>query len=302
MDIAGAWLDGVLVDITSARVSAFGRGALFGDGVFEVVCVRNGVPFRLANHLDRLETSADLLAMNARPHRGEFQREAELACASVARHDRAHLKLVLTRAGTLGVDPPLDEIMTRDSPGATRLVFARAYAVAPESERAVREGVRVMTSRFRASAVPGAKSLSYAGSIVARIAARRASADEALALDDNDNVIEGATSNVCAIMRGARGPVLVAPVAGALRGVTRACVLSLARDRNMAIEERPLSVVELRAAREAFITSTMRGVWGVGYVDNARIGGAAPTPAPGPTTSALAVAYEQLVARECRGF
>ena len=74
MDIAGAWLDGVLVDLTSARVSAFGRGALFGDGVFEVACVRNGVPFRLANHLDRLETSADLLAMNARPHRGVLRK------------------------------------------------------------------------------------------------------------------------------------------------------------------------------------------------------------------------------------
>lgn len=261
------------------------RGILFGDGVFEVIVVRRGVPFRPEAHLARLMESARTMGMgkSALACRDELAREIRSAAGTVRVADVGYLKVVLARKGDTNLDPPDRE------EGVTPLVFCRPHSV---DARAAREGIAAITMRFAASAVPGAKTLSYASSIVARMAARNAGASEALAVDLLGHVNEGATSNVLCVLGTGNDRRLVAPCEGALRGITRAAVIEVA---TLPVEERTVTVDTLRSASEVFITSSIRGIWPVVRVDGAPIGDGT----VGATTRELAAAYEALVTEEC---
>jgi branched-chain amino acid aminotransferase len=100
-------------------------------------------------------------------------------------------------------------------------------------------------------------------------AARDAGADEAIRLDGEGQVVEGATSNVFAVRA---GTAMTAPTsAGLLAGITRGRLLALAREAGLAMLEVSVTVDQLRAADEVFLTSSVRGVMPVTRLDGARL-------------------------------
>lgn len=292
-------INGVIFRPEEAKVSVYDRGFLYGDSVFETIRTYGGAPFALGEHLARLERSAGRIGIPLPVSREELAREVD-ALLRAARAPGAgepgapqesYLRVMLTRgSGPLGLDPSL-------ASEPLRVILVEPLKPLPSS--IYRDGVGVITVRTtRASdAAPGAKVSNYLESLLALREARAAGAHEALILDPAGNVVEGTTSNVFLVERGARAPggaaappaALITPPdeAGLLAGITRAHVMDAAAELGIPVRREPVTVARLLAADEVFITSSLREIVPVVRVDAHPIGAGA----PGATTRALHTAF-----------
>jgi branched-chain amino acid aminotransferase len=270
-------LNGVLVGPDQAKVSVFDRGFLYGDSVYEVIRTYRRQPFELELHLARLRRSASRLALSLPWDEVRSRREIlrTLAATAIAAPDpeaapwndgELSLRVIMTRgAGDLGLDPAL-------AVDPVAIVIAGPLRAPPLW--AYREGVscRIVGVRHDApeAADTTAKTGAHLSNVLALAEARRAGAHEALLLDRDGLVTEGASSNVFAV-RGGR--LDTPPLAiGILEGVTRGIVIAIARAAGIEVREAPLRPEELAAADELFITSTAREILPVTSLDGAAAG------------------------------
>ncbi len=267
---AKVWIDGVTVDAEAARVPVFDRGFLYGDSVYEVLRTFSGRPFRLLEHLERLERSGGGLGMTL-PPRAEIERAVHETLAAANEPD-AYIRIVVTRgAGEIALDPAM-----ADRP---RLIVI-VRAVKPPAPEAYSDGVEVAIvgkSRGAPGAVdPSVKSGNYLSSVLAIAEARQRGAYEAILTDSVGRLTEGSSSNFF-VARGGR--VATPPLsAGLLEGITRRTVIELLRGAGVAVDEAPLWPVDLRTADEALLTSSVRGVVPIVRVDGAPLGDGTPGP------------------------
>lgn len=278
-------LDGVVVPRDRAVVSVYDRGFLYGDTVFETLRTYGGRPHLLDRHLARLAASAALVGL-ALPVGLDALEAETLRALDASGETDALLRITLSRGeGPLGLDPSRALV-------PRRVVFVEPLSPAPL--RAWGEGLSASIVRTRRASdlVPEAKTGAYLDAVVALRQAASAGADEAIIVDPHGDVVEASASNVFAILapsgapprpgegEGARaaGPVvLVTPPEGALLpGITRACVLELARASGLPCEERRLTEVELRHANEVFLTSSVRELAGVVAIDGVTVGSGRP--------------------------
>lgn len=280
-----AWVDGAVVPLDEARVSVLDQGFRTGEGVFETIRVYAGHPFRLDAHLDRAAAGAERLRFVPPDHAHLRAAVGELIAANAA-IVTGDLGLRLTLTGG-----PLDP----ESPFPGRPV-GRPTVVATVQPLAIDPAI--YTRGITAAVVPWArelpeiKAVSYLAASLARAQARERGADEALLTAGDGVVLEGAASNVFAVVDGG----LVTPPLGAglLAGVTRGVVLELAAALGLAVQERLVTVRELCAAAEVFVTASTREVVPLVRIDDEPVG----TGAPGPVTQRLLAAYRAEVARE----
>jgi branched-subunit amino acid aminotransferase/4-amino-4-deoxychorismate lyase len=278
-----AWVDGDLLPAERAVVSVYDRGFRTGEGVFETLRAYGDHVFRLEAHLRRARAGANELGFDPGP--GERLAEAVWATTlgNLAAFDGADTAVRLTvSAGPVEPDSP---IPGRPAGPATVVVTSHPLAPRPASMTAV--------SVDLARELPHVKAVSYLVAVTARRQAAERGADEALLTDGTGRVLEGASSNVFAVLDG----VLVTPGTddGLLAGVTRQVVLELARAAGVPVAQRPLELAEFRGADEAFLTSTTRELVPLVAVDGAPLrhdGG------PGPVTARLQEAYAAEVRRE----
>jgi branched-chain amino acid aminotransferase len=191
------------------------------------------------------------------------------------------IRIMLTRGiGPLGLDPDLAEHPTRV------ILVAPLRSLPAESYT---NGVGVVTFRTQrladATDAAGAKIGNYLVAILAMREAKKHAAIEALVIDAQERVVEGTSSNLFAVMDGS----LITPpeTSGILPGITRARVLQLAKEHAIPVEFRAPTLVELCAASEVFISSTIREIVPVVRIDDRTIGGGK----PGPTTELLLRAF-----------
>jgi branched-chain amino acid aminotransferase len=264
------WLDGALLDEEAARVSAFDHGFLLGDGVFETLRVYRGRPFALDEHLARLGASAAAMRI---PLAGVALEEAVCAVLDANDLTDARLRITLTSGrGPAG--------LARSAGPATVLVTAAALVPWPAASSAIVSRLR----RDQHSPLAGVKTSSLAESVVAFAEARETGADEALLLNLAGELCEATTANVFVVRDGvAATPPLES---GCLAGITRGHVLELGAT------EQPLSLADLRAADEAFLTSSTRELQPLVRVDGQPVADGV----PGPVTRRLADAYSEMVA------
>lgn len=271
-------MDGALVPPERAVVSVFDRGFLYGDSVYEVVRTYRGQPFELDRHLARLARSADRLALPlpwdeartraevARALTASLGGDAPDPAAAPWNAGQRALRIVMTRgAGELGLDPAL-------AVDPRALVIAMPLRAPPLA--AYRDGVALRIVGIRHDAPEAvdtqAKTGAHLANVLAVAEARRAGAHEALLLDRDGFVTEGASSNVFAV----RGGTLLTPPleAGILEGVTRAVVLELAREAALQVREAPLRPEALGSADELFVTSSAREVLPATQLDGRPVG------------------------------
>lgn len=281
-----AWVDGELLPLERASVNVLDQGFRTGEGVFETLRAYGGHPFRLDQHLARALTGAGRLGFEAPPV--EQLRRAVHATVDANAHVTDDLAVRLTvTPGPLDPHAPWP-MSPLGQP--TVVVTAHALMVSPAMYE---HGVRAVT-------VPGVreladvKSVSYLAASMARRQARALGADEALLCDAEDHVVEGASSNVFAVV----DDTLVTPPLGAglLAGVTRATVLELAAAAGVPTREAPLPMATLYAADEVFLTASTREVVPVVRVDDTAVGSGE----PGPVTQQLLAAYRACVRDETR--
>ena len=246
-------IDGTLIQPERATVSVFDRGFLYGDSVYEVVRTYAGVPFELEAHLDRLTRSAELIAMSLPIPKGELVARIGRAIAA-AGNAESYARVIITRgSGEIGLDPAL----ARDP---KTIIIVRELATPPPE--AYLEGVTIalvgVLRNPRRAMDPAAKTGNYLNSVLALAEARKSGAVEAVMLDSEGRVTEGANSNLFAWLDGS----LVTPglEIGLLAGVTRRVVLELARQEGLPTAERSLVPADLKRASEVYITSTTREV------------------------------------------
>jgi 4-amino-4-deoxychorismate lyase len=218
---------------------------LHGDGVFETLHVRSGVPWLLPEHLARLARSAELLDLPLPDVTGL----AEEACALAPAPESA-LRLIVTRSAS----------------------WATISAVAAATLRERRAGVRVVSASLGVAAwgrppwsLSAAKSLSYAANLAARRWAAAQGADDVVWTSIEGYTLEAPTANVVWL---AGGALCTVPAAGTgiLPGVTAAHLLATA---GLPAQERLVTVAELAAADAVWLSSSLRGLAEVRSLDGA---------------------------------
>jgi branched-chain amino acid aminotransferase len=280
-------IDGTIGDDTTATVSVFDRGFLYGDSVFETLRTAGGRPVDGARHLERLARSAASLRFAATPT--DLVARELAATLAAAGHPESYARVMLTRGeGAIGLDPALG--------GAPRrvIIVQPLRLPAPEVyERGVRAGI-VERERISARALdPAVKSGNYLNSVLAVAEARARDADEAILCNPAGAIAEAAAANVF-VVRGGR--VQTPPVAaGILPGITRRRVLELCAEAGLAAGEIDVSPAALRGADEVFLTSSIRGLVPVTTVDDRAVGAGT---GPGPVTLELRRRYDAFLAAE----
>jgi branched-chain amino acid aminotransferase len=279
-------INGQLVHRDQAGISPFDSAVQGGDAVWEGLRLYDGRIFKLREHLARLRRSAQALAFVEIPPDERIIDEIKRTLSANKMRDGVHIRLTLTRGVkiTSGMDPRLNQA------GPTLIVLAEhkppVYA---------KTGLTLITSKMRRPSPdildPRIHHANLLNSILAKIEANNAGADDALMLDPRGFVAETNATHVFIV----RGEELATPhVVACPEGITRATILEICGAEKIPIREADLTLEEVYRADEMFCTGTMGELAGVVKVDARTIGSGE----VGPVTQRLSGLFAQLTAIE----
>ena len=260
------YLNGEWLPLASARISPLDRGFLFADGVYEVVPVHRGRPFRLRQHLERLDDSLTAIRLrNPHDHAGWHAILEQLA--STAGEHELLLYVQVTRGAEYGRNHPFPA-------AATPTVFAFASPYPVPAAATLERGLRAVTLQDIRWDRCDIKSIALLGNVLLRQEATDRGADEAL-LVRTGLLLEGSSSSVFLCI----GGTLVTPPNDhrILPGTSRDAVLELA-DGWLPSQICPVEAREISNCDEVWIASAGRGVLPVTSVDGEPVGEGAPGP------------------------
>ena len=279
-------INGQLVHRDKAGISPFDSAVQGGDAVWEGLRLYDGHIFKLHEHLDRLERSARALSFAEIPPREKIIEEIKRTLGANKMRDAVHIRLTVTRGVkiTSGMDPRLNQS------GATLIVLAEHKAPVY-----AKTGLNLITSKIRR---PPPEVLdarihhaNLLNSILAKIEANNAGADDALMLDTRGFVAETNATHIFIVRDGnlATSRVVACP-----EGMTRATVIEICAAEKIRCIETDLSVVDVYGANEMFCTGTMGELAAVTKIDNRQIGDGT----VGPMTKRLSDFYSQRTATQ----
>jgi len=264
-------INGQLVHRDKAGVSPFDSAVQGGDAVWEGLRLYKGRIFKLNEHLDRLERSARALSFAEIPSREKFIEEIKRTLAANKMSDGVHIRLTLTRGVkiTSGMDPRLNQS------APTLIVLAEHKAPVY-----TKTGLTLITSKIRR---PPREVLdarihhaNLLNSILAKIEANNAGADDALMLDTRGFVAETNATHVFIVRNSdksrASGDLATSRVLACPEGITRATVMDICAAEKIRCVETDLSLVDIYGASEMFCTGTMGELAAVIKLDNRQIG------------------------------
>lgn len=266
-----AYLNGEFLPLADAKIPVLDRGFVFGDGVYELVPVYSKKPFRLDEHLRRLQGSLDGIRL-ASPHDMAGWRERILHLIALQDFADQSLYIQVTRGTPVEGQPPRDHAFPRDV-APTVFMFAQPLVTATPEQKAA--GVCAVTAVDNRWLRCNIKAISLLANILLRQQAVDADCAETVMLRDGF-LTEGAASNIFVVKDG----VLMAPPPSnlMLTGITYDVVLELAAAHGIPHEVRPISEAELRAADELWMTSSTREVMAIVRLDGAAVGAGVPGP------------------------
>ncbi|MCC6284797.1 MAG: aminotransferase class IV [Phycisphaerales bacterium] len=284
-------INGALIHRDQAGVSPFDSAVQGGDAVWEGLRLYDGRIFKLTEHLDRLASSARALAFAQIPSHETIISEIRRTLEANGMRDNVHIRLTLTRGVkiTSGMDPRLNQR------GPTLIVLAEhkppvyAGAMAKGGLTLAASSVR----RFPPDCLdPKIHHCNLIQSILAKIEATRAGADDAVMLDTRGFVAETNATHLFMVNRrvvaGEPTDVVETPTCNACpEGITRATVIDLCARLGIPCRERDISLMEFYRADEVFCTGTMGELAWVSTIDGRPVGPRAGAPEAGPTGAAM---------------
>src|SRR5213592_4609734 len=279
-------INGELVHRHKAGISPFDSAVQGGDAVWEGLRLYDGRIFKLHEHLERLERSARALSFTEIPPHEKIIEEIKRTLAANKMHDGVHIRLTVTRGVkiTSGMDPRLNQS------GPTLIVLAEHKAPVY-----AKTGLNLITSKILR---PPPEVLdarihhaNLLNSILAKIEANNAGADDALMLDTHGCIAETNATNVFIVRK---GDLATSRVVACPEGITRATVIEIAAVEKIRCVEADLSPVDVYSAEEMFCIGTMGELAGVVKIDNRDIGDGK----VGPMTKRLSELYAQRTASE----
>lgn len=278
------YIDGKFYSKEDANISVFDHGLLYGDGIFEGIRVYNGKVFRLKEHIERLYSSAQAIALNIGLTRDEMKAAIE-ETVRVNEKLNAYIRLVVTRGvGDLGISPYLCR-------KASVIIILGDISLYPEENYA--KGIAIITSSVRRISPDQfdtrIKSLNYLNNILAKIEAVQAGCLEAVMLASDGYVAECTADNIFTVKKGT----VCTPYSygSSLEGITRGAVMDAAKNLGIDCRETRMTQYDLYTADEVFITGTGAEIMPVTKIDGRIIGeGAA-----GPVTALLRKEFWKIV-------
>jgi branched-chain amino acid aminotransferase len=276
---------GVLSHRDQAAISPFDSAVQGGDAVWEGLRLYQRRIFRLSDHLARLRRSAAALAFTAVPPDEEIIEQIRRTLRANAMTDGVHIRLTLTRGVkiTSGMDPRLNQS------GPTLIVLAEHKDPVYDQT-----GITLITSSVRRPPPdvldPKIHHNNLLPSILAKIEANVAGADDAVMLDSRGFVAETNATHLFLVTAGQLG---TPTTAACPEGITRETVLELAAEAGIPHRAGDYSLTQFYAADEVFVTGTMGGLTPVVQLDGRPIG----TGSPGPVTKRLSDLFAELTAR-----
>jgi branched-chain amino acid aminotransferase len=279
-------INGRLVHRDEGGLSPFDSAVQGGDAVWEGLRLYKGRIFKLQEHLDRLERSARALSFAEIPRREKIIEEITRTLTANKMRDGVHVRLTLTRGLkiTSGMDPRLNQS------GPTLIVLAEHKAPVY-----ARTGLTLITSKMRRPPPevldPRIHHANLLNSILAKIEANNAGADDALMLDTRGFVAETNATHVFIIRQGG---LATSRVTACPEGITRATVIEICAAEKIQCTETDLTLDEVYSADEVFCTGTMGELASIVEIDDRRIGSGE----VGETTKLLSDLYSQRTATE----
>lgn len=259
------YVNGSFVPAEQAVLPLNDLGIVRGYAVFDLLRTYGRVPFRLTDHVARLQRSAATIGLDLPWRAPELE---ALIGATYARNPDvgdAALRIIVTGG------PSADYMTPQQRPSLVVMV----HPIKPYPERLYTEGAAVVTTDIERT-MPTVKSINYSGAVKAVVDAERLGAVEAVYRDAADRITEGTRSNLFIVRDGA----LYSAADGVLLGITRQVVLEVV-EGHIPVILGPLTYADLVGADEAFLTSTTKEVLPVVEVDGQPIG----TGRPGPVTA-----------------
>lgn len=259
-------LNGRFMPLEEATIPVLDRGFIFGDGVYEVIPVYSRRPFRLAEHLRRLQNSLDAIGLK-NPHTDTEW--GELIVELIARNEGAdqYLYLHITR-GVAKRDHAFPKMVTPT-------VFMMSSPLLPPAAELKSSGVTAITTIDNRWLRCDIKSISLLPNVLLRQSAVEAGTMEAVLLRDGF-MTEGAASNIFVVQNG----VVLAPPKNHLMlpGITYDLVLELAQAESIPTLVAPIAEATLRSASEIWLTSSTREVLPITLLDAQPVGMGQPGP------------------------
>ena len=261
------YLNGAFMPLEDAKIPVLDRGFIFGDGVYEVIPVYSRHPFRLAEHLVRLQNSLDGIRLANPMSDGEW---AQLV------HD-----IVAKNAANAGDDQSVYLQVTRGvakrdhafPKGVKQTVFMMASALTTPARELIETGAPAISAVDFRWLKCDVKSVSLLGNCLLRQLAADAGAVETILFRDG-KLTEASASNVFVVKNG----VLLAPPKDnlVLPGITYDVVLEIARAREFELEVRPIAEAEVRNADEIWVSSSTKEVLAIVSLDGKPVGDGKP--------------------------
>lgn len=263
------WMDGSLVNWDEAKIHILTHALHYGTGVFEGIrcykTIHGQAVFRSPEHIQRLLDSGKIYFMNIRYSKEQLQ-EAVIDTIKANKIEECYIRLIAYYGyGKMGVNPMPNKVSV-----AIALWKWDEYLRSDN----LNYGVRMMVSSWaridgRSMPVHAKATANYANSALARVEALKSGFDEAIMLNTNGMVVEASAENIFIV----KDNVLITPpiMSGALNGITRDSILTLARDNRISCEIRDISRDELYLADEVFLTGTAAEIKPVVEIDNRTI-------------------------------
>lgn len=272
-----AYVNGSFMPLADAKVSILDRGFLFADGIYEVAAVLDGKLIDNVSHLARLERSVGEISL-ALPETPSRIQEIQKELIARNRLVNGMVYLEVTRGADTGRDFAFPKGV---KPTLIMFTSVKDIINAPSAT----SGIGVITVPDIRWARRDIKSVALLAQVLAKQAAAEAGAAEAWMVEDG-RVTEGGSSSAFILMQ---DNVLVTRdnSSAILPGCTRKAVVALAEEHQLRVEERPFTVEEALAAKEAFITSASVFVQAVVSIDGKKVANGT----PGPMTTRLRDIY-----------
>jgi len=292
------WINGQFFKKEEACISVFDHGLLYGDGVFEGIRAYSGnsngrvrrYVFALNEHLRRLWRSASGIGLEI-PLAFDEMREAVLKVFAQS-EEVNYVRLLLTRGvGDLGISP-------KSCSEPNIIIIPNSWKRYYPEEK-YKQGLRVIVARThnkpRNVLSPNIKSLNYLPNILARIEARKAGVDEALMLNEHEQISEGCVDNLFLVKDDFL--LLTPPSQYILEGITRQAIRKIAGRLGMRVSEAIITTENLYQAQELFLCGTAAEVIGVVEVNGQSIGEGK----PGPITQRIAAEFKKYASEPQNG-
>ena len=260
------YLNGEFMPIEQARIPVLDRGFIFGDGVYEVIPVYSRHPFRLADHLRRLQDSLNSIKL-VNPHDDPTWMRLIRRLVELNEPEDQSLYMQITRGPA-----KRDHAFPKN---ITPTVFLMSNPLTTPLQQQVSEGVCAITALDNRWLRCDIKAIALLPNVLLRQEAVEAGCVEAVLLREGF-MTEGAASNIFVVSNG----VMLAPPKNHLMlpGITYDVVLELAQANGLRHEVREIPEAELRGAEEIWLTSSTKEVLAITRLDDAHVGDGKPGP------------------------